>query len=161
MSGEIKKEKNYLFEGPIPSEKIAKSVEAHKPKVHCGAHTIFLGSIRADEIEGKKVAGIEYSAYPEMANKVIAEIREEAFAQWELACLHVYHSIGRVNTGEVSFMVMVSAGHRGPVFPALEFLVNEIKARVPIWKKEYFEDGSTHWVDGQGMGISPKNEAGQ
>lgn len=153
-----KKAKNYLYEGPIPSEKVAQSVEAHKPKVHCGAHTIFLGSVRADELEGRTVAAIEYSAYPEMANKVIAEIREEAFARWDLACLHVHHSVGRVNVGEVGFMVMVSAGHRGPVFPALEYLVNEIKARVPIWKKEIFADGSETWVEGQGMGISPNSE---
>lgn len=150
-----KKSKNYLYEGPIPSEKVASSVEAHKPKVHCGAHTIFLGTVRADEKDGKQVAGIEYSAYPEMANQVISEIREEAFAKWDLACLHVHHSVGRVNVGEVGFMVMVSSGHRGPVFPALEYLVNEIKARVPIWKKEYYTDGSTEWVEGEGMGISP------
>lgn len=148
-----KKKKSYLFDGPIPPEKVAKAVENHQSKTHCGAHSIFLGQIRKDEKEGASTEAIEYSAYEEMANKVIAEIREEAFEKWDLACLHVYHSIGRVNLGEVSLMVMVSSAHRRPVFGALEYLVDEIKDRVPIWKKEIYSDGSHKWI-----GEAPKKE---
>lgn len=147
-----KPKKSYLIEGPVSPDRVAKSVEHHQPKTHCGGHSIFLGSIREDEHLGSKTVGIEYSAYSDMADKVIAEIREEAFAKWDLTCLHVYHSLGLVPLGQVSLMVMVSSAHRRPVFPALEYVVDEIKARVPIWKKEIYADGHHNWI-----GEKPKN----
>lgn len=140
--------KNYLMQGPIPPDFVAKSVQNHQSKTDCGAHAIYLGQVRADEHGGARVAAIAYTAYEDMANKVIAEIREEAFAKYPLRCLHIDHSIGEVKAGEVSLMVMVSSAHRGPVYDALEWLVEQVKARVPIWKEEILTDGTRRWVEG-------------
>ena len=139
----------YLIEGPVTPQRVADMVAKHQPKTDCGAHTIFLGQVRADEEGGKKVVAIDYSAYEEMADKAIAAIREEAFAKWQLRCLHIYHSLGEVKVGECSLMVMVSSAHRQPSFPSLEYIVEEVKKRVPVWKKEIFEDGSHRWIDGE------------
>ena len=106
-----------------------------------------MGQVRADEIDGKTVAAIEYSAYDGMAEKMIAEIREEAFTKFELRCLHIYHSVGTVKVGEMSLLVMVSSAHRKPVFPSLEWIVEQVKERVPVWKKEVFEDESERWKE--------------
>lgn len=149
---EVKKKKSILIEGPITPAKMADLMEKHQNKTHCGAHTVFMGQVRADEIDGKTVAAIDYSCYPEMVDKEIYEIREEAFGKYDLSCMHIYHSVGKVPVGEVSLLVMVSSAHRGPTFPSLEELVNNIKERVPIWKKEIFEDGTENWKEGEGMG---------
>ncbi len=145
-----KTKKSYLIDGPITPEKLATLVANHQAKTDCGAHSLFLGQVRADEINGKRVSAIEYSCYHEMADKEIATIREEAFAAFPLRCLHVYHSIGKVAVGEISLMVMVSSAHREPVFPSLQEMVEKIKQRVPIWKKEIFEDGSSGWKEEPG-----------
>ena len=143
-----KKMKKCLMEGAISAEFIAKSIAGHQSKTGIGAHTIFLGQVRADDMNGKTVTAIEYSAYSEMAEKEFHRIREEAFAKFDLTCLHVYHSTGRVKSGEISLFVMVSSKHRKESLKAQEFLVEEIKHAVPIWKKEIFKDGSENWVDG-------------
>lgn len=140
--------KKYFVEGPISGAFMADMVEKHQSKTDVGAHALFLGQVRADEYEGKKVVAIEYSAFEEMADEVIAAIREEAFEQFTLRCLHIHHSLGRVNTGENSLLVMVSSAHRGPVYPSLEWIVEQVKLRVPVWKKEILDDGSHRWVDG-------------
>lgn len=136
------------MEGAISAEFIAKSIAGHQSKTGIGAHTIFLGQVRADDMNGKTVTAIEYSAYSEMAEKEFHRIREEAFAKFDLTCLHIYHSTGRVKSGEISLFVMVSSKHRKESLKAQEFLVEEIKHAVPIWKKEFFTDGSENWIDG-------------
>jgi molybdopterin synthase catalytic subunit len=141
-----KKQRKNLIDGPITAAKMADLVQKHQHKTDIGAHSLFMGQVRADETDGRKVVSITYSAYEEMAEKAILEIREEAFAKFEnLRCLHIYHSIGEVKAGEMSILVMVSSGHRGPVFPSLEWIVEECKKRLPIWKHENFEDGSKEW----------------
>ena len=104
-----------------------------------------MGQVRADTVEGKAVEAIEYTAQTEIANQVCHEIREEAFSQYELSCMHIYHSLGVVKKGEICFFVFVSSGHRTPVFDSLNELVNKIKARVPVFGKELFEDQSHQW----------------
>lgn len=137
--------KDIFIDGPVPPEKIAKSVANHQSKKGIGAHSIFLGQVRADEIEGKTVCAIEYTAYKEMANEVAHEIREEAFAKFDLTCAHIYHSLGRVNAGELCLFVFTSSKHRKTAFEACEYLVEEIKERVPVFGKEFFEDKSHQW----------------
>ncbi|NNK11697.1 MAG: molybdenum cofactor biosynthesis protein MoaE, partial [Flavobacteriaceae bacterium] len=73
------------------------------------------------------------------------EIREATFAKYELSCMHIYHSLGRVETGEICLFVFVSAPHRKVVFDALHYLVEEIKAEVPVFGKEVFDDESYQW----------------
>ncbi|MBT8293054.1 MAG: molybdenum cofactor biosynthesis protein MoaE, partial [Eudoraea sp.] len=110
-----------------------------------GAHDIFLGQVRADEIEGRKVEAIEYSAYEEMANLKFHEIREAAFKRFDLSCMHIYHSTGIVKAGEICLFVFVSSPHRKEVFEALHEVVEEIKKQVPVFGKELFEDDSYQW----------------
>ena len=140
-----KKIKNSLVEGPITPEKIGNSIAHHQVKTNIGAHDIFLGQVRADEIDGKIVTAIDYSAYDEMANKVFDEIREAAFEKFELTCMHIYHSLGTVKAGEICLFVFVSSPRRKVVFKALEYIVEEIKAHVPVFGKEIFVDDTHQW----------------
>ncbi|MNL61602.1 Molybdopterin synthase catalytic subunit [compost metagenome] len=80
-----------------------------------------------------------------MAEQSLYEIREAAFAKYELSCLHIYHSLGTVKTGEICLFVFVSAPRRKVVYKALEFLVEEIKEKAPIFGKEIMEDESYTW----------------
>jgi len=140
-----KKPKKVFRQGAISSEFIGESIAKHQTKTSIGAHNIFLGQVRADTINNKEVVAIEYSAYEDMANAKFHEIRESAFAQFELTCMHIYHSLGSVKTGEICLFVFVSSPHRKVVFKALEFIVEEIKANVPVFGKEIFEDESHQW----------------
>lgn len=139
------KPKNVFKEGAISSEFIGNSIYKHQTKTSIGAHNIFLGQVRADEINGKTVTAIEYTAYKDMANQKFHEIREEAFQKFNLTCMHIYHSLGKVNVGEICLFVFVSSPRRKVVFEALEFIVEAIKADVPVFGKETFEDHSHQW----------------
>jgi molybdopterin synthase catalytic subunit len=141
----VKPKKTAFINGAISAEFIGNSIAKHQSKTVIGAHNIFLGQVRADEIEGKQVVAIEYSAYEAMAEQSFHEIREAAFAKYDLTCMHIYHSLGLVKTGEICLFVFVSAPKRKVVFEALEFLVEEIKAKVPVFGKEIFEDESYTW----------------
>lgn len=140
-----KKIKNVFVEGPITPEKIASSIAHHQVKTNIGAHDIFLGQVRADEIDGKTVQAIEYSAYEEMANKVFDEIREDAFSKFDLTCAHIYHSKGVVKAGELCLFVFTSSKHRAMAFDACRYITEEIKAKAPVFGKEIFEDSSHVW----------------
>ncbi|WP_228238460.1 molybdenum cofactor biosynthesis protein MoaE [Allomuricauda sp. M10] len=142
---ETKKVKKVFVEGAIPPEKIAQSVASHQSKTNIGAHSIFLGQIRADVIDCKTVAAIEYSAYEEMAEKVFHEIREAAFAKFDITCAHIYHSLGTVKTGEICLFVFTSSSHRKIAIEATNYFVEEIKAKVPVFGKEIFEDETHQW----------------
>lgn len=142
-----RKPKNVFVEGAIPPEKIATSIAHHQVKTNIGAHDIFLGQVRADEIDGKTVTAIEYSAYEEMANQTIHEIREAAFEKFDLTCMHIYHSLGRVEAGEICLFVFTSSAHRKECFEATRFIVEEIKAKAPIFGKEVFEDETHVWKE--------------
>jgi molybdopterin synthase catalytic subunit len=137
--------KKSLHNGPIEPEFIATSIAKHQSKTTIGAHQIFLGQVRADEIEGKSVKAIEYSAHEEMAESIIHEIREETFNKFDLTCMHIHHSIGEVKTGEICLFVFVSSAHRKASNEAIVYLVEAIKERVPIFGKEVFEDGTHVW----------------
>jgi molybdopterin synthase catalytic subunit len=142
-----KKPKNVFVQGPITPEKIATSIAHHQVKTNIGGHDIFLGQVRADEIDGKTVSAIDYSVYEEMANQMFHEIREAAFEKFDLTCMHIYHSLGRVNAGEICLFVFTSSAHRKDCFEATRFLVEEIKTKVPVFGKEIFEDGTYSWKE--------------
>jgi molybdopterin synthase catalytic subunit len=137
--------KTVFIEGAISSEFIAQSIAKHQSKYTIGAHNIFLGQVRADAIDGNIVAAIEYSAYEEMANEGMNVIREKAFAQFDLVCMHIYHSLGVVKAGEICLFVFVSATRRKQVYEATETIVNWIKSDVPIFGKEIFENETFTW----------------
>ncbi|MFH5833871.1 molybdenum cofactor biosynthesis protein MoaE [Halalkalibaculum sp. DA3122] len=137
--------KKVFVKGAIPPGKISNSIAHHQSKTTIGAHSIFLGQVRADEVEGKTVAAIEYTAYEEMALKEVEKIRENAFSKYDLTCAHIYHSLGTVKAGELCFFVFTSSAHRKTARQANRFLVDEIKEKVPIFGKEIFEDESHQW----------------
>ena len=142
-----KKPKNVFVQGPITPEKIAGSIAHHQVKTNIGGHDIFLGQVRADEIDGKTVTAIDYSAYEDMANQTMNKIRESAFSKFKLTCMHIYHSLGRVKTGEICLFVFTSSAHRKECFEATRFIVEEIKANSPIFGKELFEDETHVWKE--------------
>ncbi|MDP5157654.1 MAG: molybdenum cofactor biosynthesis protein MoaE [Flaviramulus sp.] len=140
-----KKSKSVFMEGAITSEFIGNSIYKHQTKTNIGAHNIFLGQVRADVINDKTVLAITYTAYLDMANQKFHEIRESAFEKFELTCMHIYHSLGTVKAGEICLFVFVSAPRRKVVFEALEYIVEAIKADVPVFGKEIFEDETHQW----------------
>lgn len=137
--------KTVFLHGPISSEFIGQSIAKHQSKQTIGAHNIFLGQVRADAIEGNIVSAIEYSAYEEMADEAMSLIREKAFAEFDLICMHIYHSLGVVKAGEICLFVFVSATRRKQVYKATEAIVNWIKTDVPIFGKELFENNAFTW----------------
>jgi len=140
-----RKAKNVFVEGAISSQFIGESIAKHQTKTSIGAHNIFLGQVRADQVGDKEICAIEYTAHQEMANAKFHEIREATFQKFELTCMHIYHSLGVVQAGEVCLFVFVSSPRRKEVFKALEFVVEEIKAKVPVFGKEIFQDESHQW----------------
>ncbi|CAG5006366.1 Molybdopterin synthase catalytic subunit [Dyadobacter sp. CECT 9275] len=141
------KKKKVFVQGPVSPQFVADSIASHQSKTGIGAHAIFLGQIRADQKEEGVVSGIEYSAYEEMAEETFHKIREAAFAKFELSCLHIYHSLGLVPTGEISLFVFVSSAHRRAAFEASEYIVEEIKAKVPIFGKELVGESGYVWKE--------------
>lgn len=142
---DTKKTKKVFIEGAISPSFIADAIAKHSSKKDIGGHSIFLGQIRNDVIENKTVAGIEYSTYAEMAEEKFHEIREAAFEKFDLTCMHIYHSLGMVKSGEISLFVFTSSKHRKAAMEACTYLVDRIKSEVPVWGKEIFEDNTYIW----------------
>ena len=140
-----KKPKNVFKEGAISSEFIGASIAKHQSKTTIGAHNIFLGQVRADIIDNKTVSAIEYTAYEDMANEKFESIREATFKKFDLTCMHIYHSLGTIKAGEICLFVFASSPRRKIVFKAIEYIVEEIKAHVPVFGKEIFEDDTHQW----------------
>ncbi|MES2373995.1 MAG: molybdenum cofactor biosynthesis protein MoaE [Bacteroidota bacterium] len=137
--------KNIFIQGAISPEFISDSIGKHSAKKEIGAHSIFLGQVRADMIDGKKVESIEYTTYEEMALEKMTVIREEIFAKFELTCLHIYHSLGIIKAGEICLFVFTSSSHRKNATAACEELVERIKAELPVWGKEIMGGGEHQW----------------
>ena len=140
-----KKLKNIFTEGPVAPDFIAESIAKHSSKTSIGGHSIFLGQVRADEVDGKIVTAIEYTAHIEMALEKMASIREEIFAQFPLTCMHVHHSLGKINAGEICLFVFTSSKHRKAAIEACNLCVERIKAELPVWGKEILSQGSHQW----------------
>ena len=141
----LKKRKKIFMDGAIQPGFISDSIAKHRAKIKIGAHDIFLGQVRGDTRDGKQVTGIEYSTYREMAEATMHNIREQAFEKFNLECMHVYHSLGLVKTGEICLFVFVSSAHRQAAFDASRFIVEKIKSGVPVFGKEILEDTSYTW----------------
>jgi len=139
------KKKTVFIEGAISPEFIAESIAKHQSKHSIGAHNIFLGQVRADEIDSNQVSAIEYTCYEELADKKLFEIRESAFEKFNLTCMHIYHSLGKIDAGEICFFVFVSSKRRKEVYAATEYIVNRVKEDVPIFGKEIFQDQTHQW----------------
>jgi molybdopterin synthase catalytic subunit len=112
-----------------------------------GAIATFIGTTR-NHNEGRKVIALDYEAYPEMAEKELERIGEEAKQKWQIERMAITHRIGPVEITEPSVIIAVSAAHRDDAFQACRFAIEEIKKTVPIWKKEVFEGGEV-WIGTQ------------
>jgi molybdopterin synthase catalytic subunit len=141
--------KNIFLQGPISSAFIAESIQKHNTQTAIGGHSIFLGQVRADEINNQKVSAIEYTAYEELALENMHAIREQIFEKYTLTCMHVHHSLGTVAAGEICLFVFTSSPHRKAAIDACTETVERIKAELPIWGKELLEDKSYKWKENQ------------
>lgn len=139
------KVKDIFVDHAISPEFIGTCIARHSHNTVIGAHDIFLGQIRADTVDGRTVVAIEYTTYKTMALQLMQSIREDIFSTYHLTCLHVYHSLGRVNAGELCLFVFTSSVHRQEATRACEELVGRIKAELPIWGKELFMDETHQW----------------
>lgn len=115
-----------------------------------GGLTLFVGVVR-DHNEGRRVIAMEYEAYEPMAEKEMERIETDLSARFPGVRLVMRHRIGKLDVGEVAVVVAASAPHREEAFAACRAGIEEIKARVPVWKREWGPDGSV-WVDPHGVG---------
>jgi molybdopterin synthase catalytic subunit len=110
-----------------------------------GATVLFLGMVR-EVNEGRDVTGIEYTAYRTMAERELATIVEEASALADSNDVAVEHRLGELAVGDCSVAIAVGHPHRGRAFEAARYVIEELKQRVPIWKREHYVDGTREWV---------------
>ena len=114
-----------------------------------GAAILFVGTVR-DLNDGREVTGIDYSAYSAMAQRELAAIVQEASSNFGTSHIVVEHRLGTLGIGESSVAIAVAHPRRGAAFEASRFVIEELKRRVPIWKREHYVDGSREWVDPTG-----------
>ena len=110
-----------------------------------GATVLFLGMVR-DVNEGRDVTGIEYTAYRSMAERELATIVEEAAVLADTGDIAVEHRLGQLEVGDCSVAIAVGHPHRARAFEAARYVIEELKQRVPIWKREHYVDGTREWV---------------
>lgn len=132
-----------LREGPLSLDECVKAVE----HPGAGGTAVFIGAVR-DENDGLRVTLLEYEAYPSMARKEMERIAAEISAEIPGTRLAVLHRIGRLEVGDIAVICAASAPHRGEAFAACRALIDRIKERVPIWKREHGPDGP-YWVGWQ------------
>ena len=125
---------------PIDVGGILKSVEDPA----AGGTALFVGTTR-DHSDGKKVLALEYEAYVPMALKLMHRIVSDVKAKWEVHKISMVHRTGRLEVGEASVAIAVSTSHRAEAFEACRYAIDTLKTEVPIWKKEFFENGEV-WV---------------
>lgn len=111
-----------------------------------GATVLFVGTVR-EVNEGRAVAGIDYAAYSAMAESELAAIARQAGAEWNTSDVVVEHRIGTLALGEASIAIAVAHPRRAAAFDAARMIIEEVKRRVPIWKREHYADGTREWID--------------
>jgi len=112
----------------------------------CGAFVSFEGWVR-NHNEGQQVLSLDYEAYAPLAEKEGERILAEAMEKFPITAISCVHRVGELGIGDVAVWVGVSAGHRGEAFDACRYIIDEVKHRVPIWKKEHYTDGDSGWVN--------------
>jgi molybdopterin synthase catalytic subunit len=112
-----------------------------------GAVVSFIGRVR-NSSRGKSVLYLEYEAYGEMARKQLQKTIDEAASRWSLGSCMVVHRIGHIDVGEASIIIAASSPHRHEAFQAVQYIIDTVKENIPIWKKEFYSDGSS-WINGK------------
>lgn len=113
----------------------------------CGALVVFAGVVR-NHHEGKGVSGMSYSAYGPMAEKVLSDLEQETLEKFPVAECRIVHRTGELAIREASVLVVVRAPHRGDAFDAARYAIDTLKLRLPVWKHDFYEDGSDAYQDG-------------
>ncbi len=134
-----------LIQGSIAPEAIARCIADYSKQTQRGAHSIFLGQVRNDAIEGREVKAIEYTTYEAMAYEVADKIVQQVITKFELTEVRIFHSLGLVAAGEICLFVIAVSKHRKNAIDACAEVVEEIKKDLPIWGKEIFSDDSHQW----------------
>jgi molybdopterin synthase catalytic subunit len=112
-----------------------------------GAALLFWGVVR-QENDGRAVSQLEYSAYGPMAQREMLRIADEARERFGTGAIHVVHRVGRLEIGEASVAIAVASPHRAEAYEASRYVIEQLKQRVPVWKREGYVDGQTEWVPG-------------
>lgn len=111
-----------------------------------GATVLFVGTVR-DVNAGASVTALDYTAYGPMTERELAEIVAEAARRWETPDLVVEHRVGALELGDASVAIAVAHAHRGPAYEASRYVIEELKKRLPVWKREHYADGRADWVE--------------
>ena len=133
-----------LSETVIDADSLLRGLEGER----VGAVVVFEGRVR-DHNEGRAVRGLAYEAYAKLAESEGARIIEEACSRFEIVQVLCVHRIGELSLGELAVWVGVSAAHRDAAFAACRYVIDEVKARVPIWKREHYVGGEAEWLHPQ------------
>ncbi len=143
VSGGEEKEFFQITRSVIPTAALASRLKEPSD----GAVVVFEGIVR-NHSQGRKTLYLEYEAYEPMAIRMMEEVGREAKRTFAIDHIGMIHRIGRIEIGETSVAIIVTSAHRRAAFEACHYAIDELKRRAPIWKKEYFEDGSA-WADGE------------
>jgi molybdopterin synthase catalytic subunit len=127
-----------------PIDCAALLVEVAHPST--GATALFVGTVRDTNL-GRPVTGIEYAAYTTMAERELATIAQETAAQYAPLRLAIEHRTGTLGLGEISIAIAAAQAHRSPAMDAMRDVIEAVKTRLPIWKREHYADGTREWVD--------------
>lgn len=111
---------------------------------HAGGNVLFVGTVR-NQTQGKKVVKLDFEAYRPMAIKEMRKIAHTIVERWDATRISIHHRTGTLRIGDIAVIISVSTPHRAAAFEACEYAIDTLKETVPIWKKEYFEDGAI-WV---------------
>ncbi len=130
----------HVSDDPIQVEKLLRAGSSAD-----GAVTVFVGRVR-DHNQGRPVIRLHYEAYGEMAERELATILNETANRWTLSHLEAVHRTGTLELGELSVAIVVAAPHRATAYEASRHVIEEIKGRLPIWKREEYADGEREWV---------------
>jgi len=132
----------------IAREQISTQAELDRLKLpQDGAAVVFEGVVR-NNTRGRRTLYLDYEAYEAMALKQMEALAQKARSQFAVRDVAIVHRLGRLQIGETSVLIVVASAHRGPAFEACRWIIDTLKTKVPIWKKEYFEDGAV-WANGE------------
>lgn len=132
-----------IVRDPIRTQEISEQLRAGED----GAVIVFEGIVR-NNTKGRKTLYLDYEAYEPMAVREMESLCDRAMSDYKIRDVRIVHRVGRLEIGETSVVIVVASAHRGAAFDAARFLIDTLKKKVPVWKKEYFEDGAV-WADGE------------
>ncbi|VAX36026.1 Molybdopterin synthase catalytic subunit MoaE [hydrothermal vent metagenome] len=131
-----------IFSKPLESINLREGLASNE----VGAFVCFEGLVR-NHNEGKKVIALEYEAFSALCDKEAAKIMQEAYEKFNIFNAKCFHRVGKLDIKEMAVWVGVTSAHRDAAFEACRYIIDEIKFRIPIWKKEYYENGDSGWVN--------------